>query len=259
MNKTILKQALLFKDTNPTLSKIKNLYEEARIYQAEAQNNFLYAKRREKSKIIDMELFFEFLSDLEGVEIVDFAHIENMLNATTRAENILYSGDSKSTIVKIFNMVVVVKKMGEIIQLYKENELENLKDIESFVAVENGETFLNIEHIAHHFKYKNFIYLSGYANSLTREFLKSKKVEFFVDYDIEGMNIYESFTCRDKSLHVAQDLERYFKDKKYNSVELYKNQRDRFRTNYSDESMQIIELIKKHSTVVEQEIIYETH
>ena len=140
MNKTILRQALLFKDTNPTLSKIKNLYEEAITYQTEAQNNFLYAKRREKSKITDMELFFEFLSDLEGVEITNFTHIENMLNATTRAENILYSGDSKSTIVKIFNMVVVVKKMGEIIQLYKEDELESLNDIESFVAVENGET-----------------------------------------------------------------------------------------------------------------------
>jgi len=73
------------------------------------------------------------------------------------------------------------------------------------------------------------------------------------------MNIYESFTCKAKKLHIPKNIQSYFSEKKYNNVELYKKQRARMKSNYSQDVMPIIKLIKKYSTVVEQEIIYETH
>jgi len=101
------------------------------------------------------------------------------------------------------------------------------ENIGNFVAIENGETFLNIEKYTSYFKEQYFVYISGYSNSLTREFLSLK-------------------------------IESYFLNKKYHNVELYKKQRARYKKEYSKESMPIINLIKKYNTVVEQEIIYET-
>jgi hypothetical protein len=150
-----------------------------------------------------------------------------------------------------------VKKRGEVAKLYQPSDLVELKKIDNIVAIENGETFLNIDRYAKHFKENFFVYISGYANTLTRDFLRSKNVTFFVDFDIEGMNIYESFFCKSKKLHIPQDIESYFLNKKYHNVELYKKQRDRFKAEYSKELMPVVKLIKKYNTVVEQEIIYE--
>lgn len=259
MNRTILKQALLFRDENPPSSKVKELSKQALKYQNENEIYFLYVKRGERAVVKDQELFFRFLSQTQEVNIEDFKDIDNILNAASRADNIKFSGNSKSNFIRVFDSVVVVKKRGEIAKLYKNDDLNELEMVENFLAIENAESFLNIEAFSDYFSEDYFIYLSGYANSLTRSFLKTKKVCFFVDFDIEGMNIYESFECKSKKLHIPKELENYFLDKRYNNVELYKKQRARVKSDYSQEAMPIIELIKKYNTVVEQEILYETH
>ncbi len=154
---------------------------------------------------------------------------------------------------------MIVKKRADITRLYRVEELKELTNITDFVAIENGETFLNIDKYTNYFKAEYFVYLSGYANTLTREFLKSKRVDFFVDYDIEGMNIYESFECESKSLYIPDDIEKYFEGDKYHNTSLYKKQRDRFKKSYSKEANIIVDLIQKYNTVVEQEIIYEAY
>ncbi|MBU1658754.1 hypothetical protein KKG72_06850 [bacterium] len=256
MNKSILRQALLFENETPVYSNVKELCELAVVYQDENNIYFLQAKRREKTFIKNEKEFFRFISQTQDIDVKNFEDIVNILNAETRSENIRYSGDSKTNIVKVFDNVVVVKRRGEVAKLYQSDDLSELEKIESFLAIENGETFLNIEQFADNFDEEYFVYLAGYANTLTRTFLKTKYVHFFLDFDIEGMNIYESFTCKAKKLHIPKNIQSYFSDKKYNNVALYKKQRVRMKSDYSQDVMPIIKLIKEYNTVVEQEILY---
>jgi len=259
MNIKIIKQALLFENSNPTYSQIKELCNLASEYQSENGIYFLQAKRGEKSYIKNETEFFHFLSQIQNIHISTFEELYKALNTKSRAENIKNSGDSKSSLIKIFDRVVVLKKRGEVTKLYNAEELQKLRNISDVVAVENGETFLNIDRYINYFEAQYFVYLSGYPNTLTQEFLKSKRVEFFLDYDIEGMNIYESMVCESKDLHIPKNIEKYFEGDKYHNIALYKKQRDRFKKNYSQEAKVIIDLIKKYNTVVEQEIIYEAY
>lgn len=257
MNKKLLRQVLLFENNTPIYGNVKELCALALKYQSENEIYFLQAKRREKTVIKNQELFFRFLSEVQNITIDSFENIHNILNSTTRSDNIKFSGDSKTNFIKVFDNVVVVKKRGEIAGLYRECDLHNFGDIDNFLAIENGETFLDIERFADNFDEEYFVYLAGYANTLTRTFLKTKEVTFFVDFDIEGMNIYESFTCKAKKLHIPKNIQSYFSDKKYNNVALYKKQRTRMKNNYSQDVMPIIKLIKQYNTVVEQEILYD--
>ncbi len=142
--------------------------------------------------------------------------------------------------------------------MYQDSDLSIFDTVENFLAIENGETFLNSEKFIDNFDEAYVIYLAGYANSLTRNFLKTKKVHFFIDFDIESMNIYESFTCKHKKLYIPHNIEHYFASDRLNNVELYKKQRARMKEGYSQDVQPIIALIKNYTTVVEQEIIYET-
>ena len=257
MNKAIIRQSLAFEYEQPTPSSIKQLTKLALSYQEENDVYFLDVKRGKKVSIVNEEEFFLFLSSSQNISVNCFADLHNLLSAQSRRENLQAGGDSKSSFIKIFDNVIIVKKRGEVSRLFQESDLKTLAEVDSFVAVENGETFLNIDKYADYFDCENFIYISGYASSLTRRFLASKDVVFFVDYDIEGMNIYESFECREKSLHIPSDLEEYFKNEKYNNIALYKKQRFKLKEHYSKELNPVLDLIKKYNTVVEQEIIYE--
>lgn len=265
MNKTLLKQAKRFENEEPTYSSIKVLCQLASSYQIENESFFLDAKRGQKVKILSFEDFFEFLSDTQNFTIKSFKDIDIILTPyQSRKENILHTGDSKSHFIKVLDGVVLIKKAGELAQLYQKENLYLLDTIEKFVAIENAETFLNIENKTKYFSSEYFVYLSGYANTLTRGFLESKSVEFFVDYDIESMNIYEGFTCVSKKLHIPIDIERYFKgvaDAKstFTNQEVYLNQRKNLKEYYSHEAQIVIELIREYSSVVEQEIIYEAY
>lgn len=257
MNKKIINQALKFEDENPTYSQVKELCSLAAVYQVENDVYFLQAKRATKTFIKDETLFFDFISQTQRVNVDSFVGLKKLLNPSSRAENIEQSGNSKNSYIAVFDSVVLIKKRAEVPKLYQVDDLEEFDKIDNFVAIENGETFLNIDKYTKHFNEDYFVYISGYSNSMTRKFLNSKNVNFFVDFDIEGMNIYESFSCKGKVLHIPQDIETYFLNKKYHNVELYKKQRDRLKKEYSKEATVVIKLIRKYDTVVEQEIIYE--
>ena len=256
MNKRILRQALKFESNKtPPYSEIESLALLAFKYEQENETYFLKAKRRERASIIDEDEFFRFISDeiVKNKTILSFNEINNILNANSRAENIEYSGDSKTNYVKVFDKILIVKKRGELPKLYQREDLYHINNINSFVLIENGETFLNIEKIAHYFNNNYFIYISGNPNSLTRDFLREKEVTFFVDYDIISMNIFDDFKCKKKKLFIPPNIELLFSDKKNRNIELYKKQRKYLRETYSAEVMPIIKLIKKYNIVIEQE------
>ncbi len=258
MDKSLLKQALKFKDANPTYSQIEKLDKIAKLYQSKNGVVFLEAKYRQKSKILDENLFFEFLSDAvveADNKISSFEDIEKILKSTTRKENIQTTGDSKNSIVRVFNSVVVFQYSDSNPILYKDTSQITLTT--PIVAVENAETFLNIYQIMSKFGYENFVYLGGFSNTLTREFLRDKEVVFFLDYDIEAIKIYDSFECKKKSFFKHQKVEEYFKDKKISNQKLYLKQiasNQLFLQKKHPQLQWLIELIKDNSTVVEQEI-----
>ena len=134
--------------------------------------------------------------------------------------------------------------------LYQASDLQSLK-VTHIVAIENSESFLNLDESR--FEGDYFIYLGGNANSLTRAFLVDKNVEFFVDYDIVSMNFYDQIIVKSKRLYVPNDLEELFV--KYGNQPLYQKQRKLLKSDYSDEAMQIISLIKRYKKVLEQEIV----
>lgn len=254
MDKTILKQALKFSNTTPTYSQIEKLYKSAQSYQSENNIIFMQAKYRGKANILNLKLFFEFLSDvvLDNGTVTCFEDIEKILSAETRQENIEASGNSKNSIIKVFDRIVAFQKNDDFPVLYK-----NLSDIkineQPILAVENGETFLNIYSIMSKFGFSQFIYLGGFSNTMTREFLKDKDVVFYLDFDIEAIRIYDSFTCKKKSFFQHPDIEKYFKSKKHHNKKLYLKQRATLPHSHT-EVQWLIDLIEKNSAVVEQEV-----
>jgi hypothetical protein len=67
------------------------------------------------------------------------------------------------------------------------------------------------------------------------------------------MNIFEDFISKKKRLFIPKNIKSVFEDKKNRNIELYKKQRRYLRENYSREVMPIVELIKTHQSVIEQE------
>lgn len=255
MNKTLLNQALKFKDNTPTYSQTIHLNKLAKEYQKENDLYFIELKLRQKSKVLDWEKFFVFLSEVgnDGKTISSFEDIERLLApTTTRQENIENTGDSKSRYISVFDGVVIFQHANEKPKLYKNPDEIMLNDT-PILAVENGETFLNIYDIASKFGYDQFVYLGGMSNSATREFLKDKNVTFFLDYDIEAIRIYDSFECRSKSFFKHPEIENYFTNTKYQNEELYRKQLSALPTKH-DELQWLIDLINQYSAVIEQEV-----
>jgi len=259
MDIKIINQALKFENSSPNFSEIKELYSLAAQYQQENNCFFLDAKRGQKSSLKDEKLFFEFLNTTQKINTHTFYELKILKSPQSRAQNIEFSSNSKNRYLKVFDNVLTFKGPNHPIQLLQEDDLVKLDKIEHFIAIENAETFLKIHNYLAHFKNSNFIYLGGYSNRLTRKFLASKNVEFFLDFDIEGMNIYESFECKSKSLHIPKSLDTFFKNRNFANVDLYKKQISRLKKSYSPESTIVIKLIKAFNAVVEQEIIYETY
>ncbi len=250
-----LRQALLFRDTMPVHSSIKDLYEEAIEYQKITGSPFIRSKRQQTAKVLDWEGFFEFLSDkVKNKTFTSFEDIDTYLEIPkSRADAIERRGDSKSSYVRVFDKTLLIQQDNKPAQLFTVENIDELQGFDSVVVIENGETFLTIAKYHHLFDCHNFLYLGGHSNTLTRKFLKDKTVLFFVDFDIISMNIYEDFECEHKSLFVPDDIESYFSN--YPNERLYQKQRKLLRDVYVGDALQIITLIKKYSTVVEQEII----
>ena len=255
MDKTLLNQALKFHNNLPTFSQTTHLNELAKQYQKENDLYFIELKLRQKSKVLDWEKFFVFLSEVgnDGKTISSFEDIKRLLApTTTRQENIENTGDSKSRYISVFDGIVVFQHTNEEPKLYKNPDEIILNDT-PILAVENGETFLNIYDIASKFGYDQYIYLGGMSNRATREFLKDKNVTFFLDYDIEAIRIYDSFECRSKSFFKHPEIENCFVNAKYQNEELYRKQLSALPAKH-DELQWLIDLINQHSAVIEQEV-----
>jgi len=256
MNKTLLKQALKFKGTPPANSQIKILTQLASKYQQQNEIYFLSTKYNQKPQILNESYFFQFLSEMNGVEINCFEDIEYLVeDATSRKESIEKSGNSKEYYAKIFDKVVLFQKYDENPVLY--GNIVDIPFIENskILAVENGESFLNIYKIMSRYGFEQFVYLGGFANTLTKKFLADKEVVFFLDYDIEAIRIYDSFECKTKEFFKHPDIKNYFENKKYLNQNLYKKQRAKLPKEHN-ELQWLIDLMKKeHSGVIEQEII----
>ena len=255
MNRTLLNQAIKFKNNTPTYSQTIHLNELVKQYQKDNDLYFVELKLRQKSKILDYEKFFVFLSEVgnDGKIISSFEDIECLLApTTTRQENIENTGDSKSRYISVFDGVVIFQHTDKEPKLYKNPDEIILNDT-PILAVENGETFLNIYDIASKFGYDQYLYLGGMSNRATREFLKDKNVTFFLDYDIEAIRIYDSFKCRSKSFLKHPEIENYFANTKYQNEELYRKQLSALPVKH-DELQWLIDLINQHSAVIEQEV-----
>jgi len=255
MDKTLLKQAQRFYNSTPTFSQTTYLNKLAKQYQKDNDLYFIELKLRQKSKVLDWEKFFLFLSEMgnDGKTISSFEDIERLLApTTTRQENIENTGDSKSRYISVFDGVVIFQHANEEPKLYKNPDEIRVGDT-PILAVENGETFLNIYDIASQFGYNQFIYLGGLSNRATREFLKDKNVTFFLDYDIEAIRIYDSFECGSKSFFKHPDIENYFANSKCKNEELYRKQLSALPVKH-DELQWLIDLINQYSAVIEQEV-----
>lgn len=253
MDKTTLRQALKFRNENPTYSQVEKLCKSANSYQIENDVYFLRAKYQGRVEILNLQRFFEFISDvaLDNGVISCFDDIEKILSAETRQENIKSTGDSKNSIVRVFDRVIVFQKSDGDPILCKESG--KIKINTPILAVENGETFLNIYSAMSKYGFDNYVYIGGFGNSITREFLKDKEVVFYLDYDIEAIRIYDSFECRHKSFFKHPDLENYFRDdKKKKNKELYLKQRHALPSQHP-ELQWLIDLITTYNRVVEQE------
>ena len=253
MNKTLLRQALKFKNNTPTFSQTKYFNEAVKDYEKEHADIFTYIRYGKRSNILDWEAFFAFLSEVEGKSISSFEDIERLLaSTTTRQENIKNTGDSKSRYISVFDGVVIFQHADEEPKLYKNSNQIVVGDT-PVLAVENGETFLHIYDIVSRLGYDQYIYLGGMSNSATRAFLKDKNVIFFLDYDIEAIRIYDSFKCRSKSFFRHPELENYFSNAKYQNEELYRKQLSALPTKH-DELQWLIDMINQYSAVIEQEV-----
>lgn len=252
MDKIILRQALKFKNGNPSHSQIEKLYSIASGYQKDIGTVFIKSKYRQKAEILDYDLFFEFIGEelLENKKINGFEDIEDIISSTTRKENIRTSGDSKSNYLRVFDNVVIYQSFDNEPVLYRNSQ--DIKVQGKILAVENGETFLNIYSIMSKFGFDKFVYLGGFSNTATKEFLKDKDVVFFLDYDIEAIRIYDSFECKSKSFFKHPDINIYFQNN--GNQKLYLKQRAKLPIRHA-ELQWLITLIQEYSLVVEQEII----
>ena len=248
---TLLKQALKLRD-NPTFGSVKSLMSLAREYQAETNDYFVCGGRGERVQLLDETAFFRFLSETVQMSLESFEAIERALEAQSRAENIAATGDSKSSAVAPFAKTLLLRRVGELPALYREPDLKRLADIRRVVAVENAESFLDFETLDRYFKPQAFVYLGGQPNGLTREFLSSREVLFFIDWDIVSLNFYDDFACEAKSLYVPENFDRLLE--RYGNGPLFLKQRYALRESYSPETAPIARKLEARAKVLEQEI-----
>jgi len=252
MNRTLLAQALRFKAQRPHNKQIEALFKSARDYQESNELFFLDVKYGQRPKITNEQLFFEFLTYESGLTIDSFEDIESLLEqSASRKESIQKSGNSKSSYIKVFEKALLFQQGEEQPKLYV--DYSNIVVEGEILAVENAETFLNIYPIMARFGFKNFLYLGGFPNKLTQEFLRDKDIVCFLDYDIEAIRIYDSILCEKKSFFKHPDIEYYFQQQSDKDKTLYLKQRKALPTEHSELDW-LLQLIRDYSVVVEQEI-----
>ncbi|MDY0193379.1 MAG: hypothetical protein RBR93_07620 [Aliarcobacter butzleri] len=258
MNKAVLKQAIKFKNNLQTNKNIEVLINAVKVYQKVNEIFFLNYAYNQKPEITNKDEFFKFLSEINNLEINSFEDIEYLLSTSSnRKESIEKTSNSKEYYTKVFDKTVVYQFLNNSPCLYKDINSIPVDYNKRILVVENGESFLNIYNTLSKYGFEQYLYLSGFPNSLTKEFIKDKNIVCFLDYDIEAIRIYNSLICKNKEFFKHPNIELYFNNKSYLNKDLYKKQRANLPERHN-ELQWLINLIKTHSGVIEQEILIET-
>jgi len=194
--------------------------------------SFLRFEPRKRVQILDETLFFQFLSDEVGFVVSSFEEIVQALEPASRGEAVARNRESKWGSISPFSQGMWLRKRGEPFARFYTDEPE--EEIGRVVAVENGESFLRIASLQELFDAHWFLYLGGFGNRLVRSFLAQREVICFLDWDIGGMNIYESLPAQQKWLFVPDNIEELFQ--RYGNPKLYFKQRSLLRESYSPEA-----------------------
>lgn len=250
-NKNRFLAKILKFSSNPIYSSVKEIVEDITFYQRQNSEIIINAKRGSKVEIVDEALFFEYVSQKCGFMVDSFGKIEQILNTKDKKENITLTTNSKNSIISPFEKTLLLRKKEELAKLYKEEDLKDIK-VKSVVAIENSESFLEIDKKWNLFEQEYFLYLGGNPKRLIQKFLKDKEVLFYIDLDIVSINFYENIKVFKKELFIPKDFTTLLK--KYGNKELYLKQRRFLKKSYSNECKNIIEQIKDEAKVLEQEI-----
>lgn len=197
-------------------------------------------------KILDENSFEKFVLDFLDIKSLEYFDNEVL----SKKESVNIYKNSKRKNIHTDENCIVIRKRGKRAKIYYK---EFPKTDKKIVAIENYETFLNLDFSL--FKENYFVLLNGYPNKMVKEFLKNKKVTFFVDFDLFGIDIFNSIECKKKKFFLPKNIEKLLK--KFGSVELYKKQNFK-KNNLKFENKKVkylFELINKYSKCLEQEIL----
>ncbi len=199
----------------------------------------------------------------------------------TRAENAIYSSDSKTLNFRVFegffvntyidligslcNQKIVLKPvMGSWIYIVDCKNFQIEKDV-TIVGIENIENFKFIEKYKYLFENIKPLFLMRYNNNAYIDWLQSITNDYlhFGDFDLSGLIIYitefrnklDSKRCK---FFIPNNLEYYFQQT--NNYKDYDKQLNDSRVNNFDftqypEIMEVVNLISKYKKVVSQEIL----
>jgi len=191
--------------------------------------------------IQDKEIFGKFVEDFLGCRFEKYGEYDSkkdlaLIYKNTKAKN-LHTSD----------ITIIHRKRHKLPQIFYKDFKPEING--RIVVIENYESFLLIDFDL--FEEEDFIYLGGYSNKKTAEFLKDKDILFFGDFDFFGMMIFDSIECKNKEFFIPTNLEELFK--KYPNQKLYLEQR------YIEDKVKkvdkVYKLIKKYAAIVEQEVL----
>ncbi|MEO1928081.1 MAG: Wadjet anti-phage system protein JetD domain-containing protein [Nautiliaceae bacterium] len=201
-----------------------------------------FLKFEGKEAVIQNEEIFErFIEENLGCGFEKYGEYESkkdlaLIYKNTKAKN-LHTSD----------ITIIHRKRNALPQIFYDGFEPEIDG--RIVVVENYESFLRIDFEL--FEEVDFIYLGGYSNKKTAEFLKDKDILFFGDFDFFGMMIFDVLECKSKEFFIPDNLEEFFK--KYPNQKLYLEQR--YIENKVKKVDKVYKLIKKYAAVVEQEVL----
>jgi len=201
-----------------------------------------FVKFRGKEAIVNDEKIFErFIEENLGCKFEEYGKYES------KKELAKIFKDTKAKNLHTSDITIIHRKRNALSQIFYDDFEPEISG--RIVVVENYESFLRLNFDL--FKEVDFIYLGGYSNKKTAEFLRDKDILFFGDFDFYGMIIFDSIKCKSKEFFVPENLEELFI--KYPNQKLYLKQR------FIEERVKkvdvVYELIKKYLAVVEQEVL----
>ena len=201
-----------------------------------------FVRFRGKEAIVnDEEIFERFIKSILGCKFEEFGVVES------KKELAKIFKDTKVKNLHTSDITIIHRKREKLPQIFYDDFEPEISG--RVVVVENYESFLRLNFDL--FKEVDFIYLGGFSNKKTADFLRDKDILFFGDFDFYGMIIFDSIKCKSKEFFVPENLEELFI--KYPNQKLYLKQR------FIEERVKkvdvVYELIKKYLAVVEQEVL----